>query len=81
MKASQCGWVIPPDDPQALAQALFKARSISVEERDWHGMHGREYALKNLTEEINLPKVVSILERIPYRRDTNDKGTRSPDAR
>jgi colanic acid biosynthesis glycosyl transferase WcaI len=63
VRQSQCGWVIPPDDPQALAQALLEARNVGVEERDRRGSCGREYALKNFVEEINLPNIVHILER------------------
>jgi glycosyltransferase involved in cell wall biosynthesis len=80
VKASGCGWVIPPDDPWALAEALFAAKRLSIEELDRYGNHGREYAIKNFTEEVNLSKVVSILEGIPDRKGKDDKRTRSLDA-
>jgi len=72
IQRSQCGWVIPPDDPQAMAQVLLEAKCMSENERDRLGMFGREYALKHLTEDFNLPKMVNILERISNGRATNE---------
>ena len=69
VKQSQCGWVIPPDDPRALAQAVFEARNLTTEERYRYGTCGRKYAIKNFTAANNLPKMVSILEQIPTRRE------------
>jgi colanic acid biosynthesis glycosyl transferase WcaI len=59
---SHCGWIIPPDDPQALAQALNDAKRLGVEERARLGMLGREYALKTFAATINLPTLVAALE-------------------
>lgn len=63
IKESGCGWLIPPDDPDALAQALLEAKRAGISERERRGRVGREYALKNLTSETNLPKVVHIIEQ------------------
>lgn len=59
---SGCGWVIPPDDPDALAHAILEARHAGARELDHRGKAGREYALQNLTGENNLPKVIGIME-------------------
>jgi len=64
IKESGCGWVIPPDDPEALAHAILVAKKVSVTERNRRGWAGREYALKNLTADINLPKPIRIMEKI-----------------
>ena len=61
---SQCGWVIPPDDQEALAKAIQESKRVGANERDQRGMAGREYALKNLTADTNLPKLVKIIEEI-----------------
>jgi colanic acid biosynthesis glycosyl transferase WcaI len=62
VEESGCGWVIPPDDPKAIAYMIDNARSIGQLERGRLGMAGREYALKNLTADVILPKLIKILE-------------------
>jgi colanic acid biosynthesis glycosyl transferase WcaI len=64
VEKSQCGWVIPPDDPAALAEAILLAKNSSQDERRHRGMTGREYALKNFTAAANLPRMVSVIEQI-----------------
>jgi glycosyltransferase involved in cell wall biosynthesis len=59
-----CGWVISPDNPEALAHAIQEAKSVGVAERDRRGRAGREYALNNFTSDINLPKLISIMEKV-----------------
>ena len=63
IEESGCGWLIPPDDPEALAQAILESKGVGKNERDLRGQAGREYALEHLTAEINLPKVIKIIER------------------
>ncbi|RNB87375.1 glycosyltransferase WbuB [Brevibacillus fluminis] len=43
--ASGCGITIPPEDPQAIAQAISTLRAMSGKERAEMGMRGREYVL------------------------------------
>jgi colanic acid biosynthesis glycosyl transferase WcaI len=61
---SQCGWVIPPDDPLALAQMISQVNKTSKDERLKRGRSGREYAIRNLTMAANLPKMVTLIENI-----------------
>ncbi len=61
MEKSGCGWIIPPDDAEAMARAILEVKRAGAAERDRRGRAGREYALKNLTAQTNLPKVISIL--------------------
>jgi colanic acid biosynthesis glycosyl transferase WcaI len=62
---SQCGWIVRPDDPNDLAQALDESRKINPEDRIRCGINGREFAIKNLTENVNLPKLIKVIEGIP----------------
>lgn len=62
IKESGCGWIIPPDDPDALALAISNAKRSGTAERDRRGRAGREYALQNLTADVCLPEVIRIVE-------------------
>lgn len=64
MEESGCGWIIPPDDPQALAEAIVEARKAGAAERARRGICGRDYAQQNLTEGNNLPKIIRIIESV-----------------
>ncbi len=64
VEESNCGWIIPPDNPRALAQTIAQVMDLSREELCSHGLAGREYALKHLTADVNLPKLVSIIENL-----------------
>jgi glycosyltransferase involved in cell wall biosynthesis len=61
---SECGWIIPPDDPKALAQMIEEVKKIGQIERDRRGKAGREYVLKYLTADIILPKLINIIESV-----------------
>jgi glycosyltransferase involved in cell wall biosynthesis len=43
--SSGCGISLPPEDPQAIAQAIMKLQAMSREERVEMGLKGREYVL------------------------------------
>ncbi len=65
IQRSGCGWLISPDDPTALAQAISMAKQVGAPERERRGQAGRQYALQNLTAATNLPKVLRILDSAP----------------
>ncbi len=60
---SGCGWVIHPDDPTVLAQALLHAKQVGPTERNLRGQAGRNYALQNFTARSNIQKIVRIIEK------------------
>lgn len=60
--ASQCGWLIPPDDPIAIAEKITEIREIPQAEMQQRGQSGRRYALDHLTSQACLPKVIKIIE-------------------
>ena len=69
---SGCGWVVEPDQPSKLAGAIKRVMYLTSEERRLRGQNGREYALKSMTKERNLPRVIRIVEKAaqtPFRRE------------
>jgi hypothetical protein len=46
-----------------MAEAIIAASMQSSERLNQMGSAGREYALQNLTQQSNLPRVVEILEK------------------
>ncbi len=61
--ASGAGWIVTPDSVNSMVEAIVAASKQSSECLRQRGSAGREYALKNLTHESNLPRVVEILEK------------------
>ena len=59
---SGAGWVVPPDDPASLAERLRTVASLTSAERAERGARGRATALREMTREANLPKLVGIVE-------------------
>jgi colanic acid biosynthesis glycosyl transferase WcaI len=59
---SGCGWVLPPDQPEVLAAKIRQVASMAQAERRRCGMAGREFALRNFTSQVCLPRVISVLE-------------------
>jgi glycosyltransferase involved in cell wall biosynthesis len=57
------GWVVNPDSVDKMAEAIIAASTLSSERLSQMGSAGREYALQNLTDESNLPRVVEVLEK------------------
>lgn len=52
VQEARCGITIPPNDPQALMEAVLKMVSIAPEERHAMGQNGRAFILKNQTYPI-----------------------------
>lgn len=63
IEKSQCGWLIPPDDPTALADKLAQIKTLSEVELQQRGESGRSYALAHFTSQVCLPKIIEILEK------------------
>jgi glycosyltransferase involved in cell wall biosynthesis len=62
IEKSGCGWLVPPDDPQALSQAIMEARNAGAAELNRRGEAGRAYALKNWSAANNLSQLINIVE-------------------
>ena len=63
-----CGWVVEPDQPHLLATHIKNVYAMSRDELDARGQAGRDYALKHLSKEACLPRVIDILETAAIRR-------------
>lgn len=64
IRASGCGWVAAPDQPDALARAIREALAESPAARRSRGLAGRRYALANFTPEACLPGLARILSTV-----------------
>jgi colanic acid biosynthesis glycosyl transferase WcaI len=56
------GWIVPPDDPDALAAEIRKIASLPADTLHSLGKSGQAFAHKNLSRQSNLAKVISVLE-------------------
>ena len=53
------GWVIEPESPEHLAEQIKKCMKLSRTELEDKGWKGREFALRNLSKDKNLSKLVN----------------------
>lgn len=79
IEGSGCGWVVEPGRPGSLAEKLREVSGIGPEELSRRGLAGRQFALRNFTQETCLPRVVEILERAA-KRDADQRITSSTSA-
>jgi glycosyltransferase involved in cell wall biosynthesis len=61
IRDAKCGWVVPPDCPDLLAQRIEQAMKTSSQEMVSRGKSGREYALQHFTAKTCLPRVINVL--------------------
>jgi glycosyltransferase involved in cell wall biosynthesis len=61
---NDCGITVAPDNLDALTQAFVEYGKMSSEKMETMGRNSREYAMNNLTREINLAKVVESINNI-----------------
>jgi glycosyltransferase involved in cell wall biosynthesis len=64
IEKSGCGWIIEPDQPQALAEKVRLVKSLPEQELIRRGQAGRDYAMHNLTRSKNLPALIQIIEQV-----------------
>jgi colanic acid biosynthesis glycosyl transferase WcaI len=62
VRRAGAGWIVPPDNPDALAAEIRNIASLPAGELHSLGKSGKAFADENLCRESNLPKVVRILE-------------------
>ena len=63
IRGAGAGVVVPPDDPQALADRLMEwaAGEASLEEM---GRNARRYAIEHFSKQVLLPKMADLLEEV-----------------
>lgn len=59
---NSCGIVVTPDSQSALKDAFIQYSRLGVDELKMMGDNSRRYALKELTREVNLNKVVNSIK-------------------
>lgn len=64
LEGEECGKTVVPDDKEALVNGFKYFAELTSEAREKMGENSREYALKHLTREVNLQKVVSTIKSI-----------------
>lgn len=77
---SGCGWTIAPDNPEALAAKLKSISSDAQVEREHKGAAGREFALKHLTTQACLPKIIDLLVKAALSEQAIDGHAGLPDS-
>jgi glycosyltransferase involved in cell wall biosynthesis len=60
VEEAHCGLTVPPENPQALAEAVIKLYQMSPEERAEMGKRGREFVEKH----HDIRKLAAHLERV-----------------
>lgn len=64
LEGNDCGITVAPDNLDALTQAFEEYGKMSSAKMETMGRNSREYAMNNLTREINLTKVVESINNI-----------------
>ena len=58
----QCGMIVEPEEINELAEVMKEVRNLSKETLVQMGQRSREFALKELSKEVNISKIVSIIK-------------------
>ena len=64
LEGENCGITVLPDNLELLTKAFEKFGKMAQEKRLEMGKNSREYAIRNLTREINLNKVIEAINNI-----------------
>ena len=64
---SGCGWVIEPQNSRALAAKMQEVASLPQDTLQQMGHAGRAYALKFFSKEVNLTRMVSVIESASHK--------------
>lgn len=73
--AADCGWVVPPEETNRLANKMAAVAGMPASELDACGRRGREYALEHLSKRCGVQRLAAILlgaaARKPHRNARN----------
>lgn len=64
VKKASCGWVVEPEDEKALIEKFKTIPETSKEELCEMGNNAYKFSQQNLTREVNLNNIVSIIETV-----------------
>jgi glycosyltransferase involved in cell wall biosynthesis len=62
--SAKCGWIVSPQNIDALTKKMMKVISLPKEELQKLGENGFNYAMKNLSKKSNLPKVMMLINEL-----------------
>jgi len=62
IREAGCGWVIEPENPDALAAQMQKSIEMAATELEVIGRKGREYAMTHFSKKANLMKLAATIE-------------------
>jgi glycosyltransferase involved in cell wall biosynthesis len=58
------GLTVPPEDPEAVAEAIIKLYNISKEERNQMGENGRKYVERNYSISVLVDKLETVITEV-----------------
>jgi len=61
IEQANCGWIVPAEDEEALAQTMIMAVSEKESVLRSYGRNGFNYALENYSKKTNLQKLLTII--------------------
>lgn len=64
IQMADAGWVVPPDDPAALAAALDAVAHLPAEHLAALGANGARYARQNMSRQRCLPAVLNVIDAV-----------------
>jgi len=64
VKQAHCGLTVPPQNPEALAEAIVSLSRMPKEERETMGRRGREYVEKNYAIPVLVDKLIQCIEEV-----------------
>lgn len=62
IRSAGCGWVVPPDKPQRLADKINEVIRTPQSDLKMQGSAGRDFAISRFTSETCLTRVVELIE-------------------
>jgi glycosyltransferase involved in cell wall biosynthesis len=64
IKEGECGIIVPPEEIDLLKDAMEEICKLPKEKILQMGLNSREYALKELSKEVNLTKLTGLIEKL-----------------
>jgi glycosyltransferase involved in cell wall biosynthesis len=61
---ANCGWVIPPDDADTLAEKMSEIAGMKKEDLQCLGTNGYHYAIDNFSKSKNLSRLIDIIDNL-----------------
>jgi|WetSurSiteA1Bulk_404760.scaffolds.fasta_scaffold06610_2 glycosyltransferase involved in cell wall biosynthesis len=67
IRKANCGWIVPPENIDLLANAMTDAIKTPKSELQTYGTNGFRFAMENFSKKINLKKLVNIINEAANR--------------